>query len=173
MLYLNKVPFCFVVPHGTTGFDYDIEVEYPNGVLASADAKCKIESTDFSDNTIRNTLNKARKQLPDDSPGIVFVKVPPRWIADAKCTAAMLEVAQSFLLVTRRVVSVKYYSSPITFSKNMLRHDHVYKEISNPLTDFGNNTDWSIFKKFVLPPEMNGMPPHWQRIIFFPDGKPR
>jgi hypothetical protein len=55
----------------------------------------------------------------------------------------------------------------------MLRHDHAYKEISNPLTDFGDNADWSIFKKFILPPEMNGMPPHWQRIIFFPDGKPR
>ncbi len=173
MLYLNQVPFRFVVPQGTTGFDYDIEVEYPNGVIASADAKCKIESTDFSERTIRNTLNKARKQLPDDRPGIVFVKVPPRWIADAGSTFAMLDVARSFLRGTRRVVSVKYYSSPITFSNNILRHDHAYKEISNPLTDFGDNADWSIFKKFILPPEMNGMPAHWQRIIFFPDGKPR
>ena len=41
MLYLNKVPFRFVVPQGTTGSDYDIEVEYPNGVVAAADAKCK------------------------------------------------------------------------------------------------------------------------------------
>jgi hypothetical protein len=66
MLYLNRVPFRFVVPQGTTGLDYDIEVEYPNGVIACADAKCKIESTEFSENTIRNTLSKARKQLPDD-----------------------------------------------------------------------------------------------------------
>jgi hypothetical protein len=173
MLYLNKVPFRFVVPQGTTGFDYDIEVEYPNGIVAAADAKCKIESTDFSENTIGNTLSKARKQLPDDSPGIVFVKVPPRWIADPATVVAMLDVARSFLRGTRRVVSVKYYSSPITFADNMLRHDHAYKEISNPMTDFGNDVDWNIFKKFVLPPEMNGMPPHWQRIIFFPDGKPR
>jgi hypothetical protein len=77
MLYLNKVPFRFVVPQGTTGRDYDIEIEYPNGTIASADAKCKIEGTDFSSNTIENTLKKARKQLPDSMPGIVFVKVPP------------------------------------------------------------------------------------------------
>jgi hypothetical protein len=172
MLYLNKVPFRFVVPQGATGFDYDIEIEYPNSVIAAADAKCKIETTDFSENTIRNTLNKARKQLPASSPGIVFVKVPPRWIADAKNVAAMLEVARSFLRRTRRVVSVKYYSSPITFADNMLRHDHAYKELSNPVTDFGNDADWNIFRKFRLPPEMNGMPAHWQRIIFFPDGKP-
>jgi hypothetical protein len=173
MLYLNKVPFRFVVAQGTTGLDYDIEIEYPNGVIAAADAKCKIESTDFSENTIRNTLGKARKQLPDDSPGIVFVKVPPRWISDPATVASTLDVARSFLRGTRRVVSVKFYSSPITFTGNMLRHDHAYKEISNPTTDFGNGVDWNIFKKFVLPPEMNGMPPHWQRIIFFPDGKPR
>jgi hypothetical protein len=173
MLYLNKVPFRFVVPQGTAGLDYDIEVAYPNEIVASADAKCKIEGTDFSENTIENTLKKARKQLPDSMPGIVFVKVPPRWIADPNSVADMLQVARSFLRGTRRVVSVKFYSSPISFSDNMLRHDHAYKEISNPLTDFGNNMDWSIFKKFVLPPELNGMPAHWQRIIFFPDGKPR
>jgi len=39
------------------------------------------------------------------------------------------------------------------------------------VTDFGNGIDWSIFRKFDLPPEANGMPAHWQRIIFFPDGK--
>jgi hypothetical protein len=173
MLYLNGVPFRFVVPQGTAGMDYDVEVEYPGGIVASADAKCKIESTEFSENTIKNTLGKARKQLPDAMPGIVFVKVPPRWIADANCTVAMLEQARSFLCGTRRVVSVKYYSSPITLSNNMLRHDHAYKEISNPVTDFGKDLNWSIFKKFNLPPAMNGMPSHWQRIIFFPDGKPR
>jgi hypothetical protein len=107
MLYLKKVPFRFVVPQGTTGRDYDIEIEYPNGTIASADAKCKIEGTDFSSNTIENTLKKARKQLPDSMPGIVFVKVPPRWIADANSVATMLEVARSFLRGTQRVVSVK------------------------------------------------------------------
>jgi hypothetical protein len=173
MLYLNNVPFRFVVPQGTTGLDYDIEVEYPNGAIASADAKCKIEGTDFSKNTIENTLKKARKQLPDSVPGIVFLKVPPRWIADANSVASMLEVAKSFLRTTRRVVSVKFYSSPISLPNNVLRHDHAYKEISNPSTDFGDNMDWSIFKKHILPTEMNGMPAHWQRIIFFPDGKPR
>jgi hypothetical protein len=173
MLYLNEVPFRFVVPQGTTGFDYDIEVEYRNGVVAAADAKCKIESTDFGESTIKNTLNKARKQLPDASPGIVFVKVPPRWITNPENIVTMVDVARTFLRGTRRVVSVKYYTSPITFVDDMLRHDHAYKEISNPVTDFGNDEDWSIFKKFILPPEMNGMPAHWQRIIFFPDGKPR
>ena len=173
MLYLNQVPFRFVVPQGETGMDYDIEIEYPENLIASADAKCKIESTEFSDNTIKNSLNKARKQLPDNRPGIVFVKVPPSWITDGDRVTTMFNTARDFLRGTRRVVSVKFYSSPVTLANNVLRHDHAYKEVSNPQTDFGENKDWSIFRKFDLPPEFNGMPTHWQRIIFFPDGKPR
>jgi hypothetical protein len=172
MLYLNKVPFRFVVPQGKTGTDYDIEIEYPQGVIASADAKCKIEGTEFSENTIKNSLSKARKQLPDNIPGIVFVKVPPSWISEGDRVQATLTTARDFLRGTRRVVSVKFYSSPITLANNVLRHDHAYKEISNPRTDFGDNKDWDIFRKFDLPPEFNGMPKHWQRIIFFPDGNP-
>jgi hypothetical protein len=158
---------------GTTGTDYDVEIEYPSSVIATADAKCKIEGTEFSENTIRNTLNKARKQLPDDWPGIVFFKVPPAWISDGGRVATMLNAARGFLRGTRRVVSVKFYSSPITLANGILRHDHAYKEISKPLTDSGDNQDWNIFRKFDLPPEWNGMPPHWQRIIFLPDGMPR
>jgi hypothetical protein len=47
MLYLNKVPFRFVVPQGLKRADYDIEVIYPNGLIACADSKCKIETTEF------------------------------------------------------------------------------------------------------------------------------
>jgi len=173
MLILNQVPFRFVVPQGTTGTDYDVEIVYPSGIIACADAKCKIEGTEFSSNTMRNTLNKARKQLPDDRPGIVFIKVPPAWISDIGRVATMVNTAREFLRGTRRVVSVKFYSSPIALADGVLRHDHAYKEISNALTDFGNDQDWNIFRKFELPSEWNGMPPHWQRIIFFPDGKPR
>jgi hypothetical protein len=106
-------------------------------------------------------------------PGIVFVKVPPSWISDGDHVSIMMNTARDFLRGTRLVVAAKFYSSPITLANNVLRHDHAYKEVSNLLTDFGDNKDWSIFRKFDLPPEFNGMPPHWQRIIFFPDGKPR
>jgi hypothetical protein len=55
----------------------------------------------------------------------------------------------------------------------VMMHQHAYKEVSNPKTEFGDGVNWDIFRKFQLPPEMNGMPPHWQRILFFPDGKPK
>lgn len=171
MLYLNRVPFRFVVPQGIKKSDYDFEILYPNNVVACADAKCKIEATEYTENGLRNVLNEGRKQLPNDLPGIVFVKVPARWIADPAFLESSINVARRFLGGVRRIVSVKFYASPLTLRDGVMFHTHAYKEISNMKTDFGDNINWDIFKKHILPPERNGMPEHWQRILFFPDGK--
>jgi hypothetical protein len=48
--------------------------------------------------------------------------------------------------------------------------EYAYKEVSNPVTDFGNGVDWDIFRHHELPPESTGMPEHWQRILFFLTG---
>jgi len=173
MLYLHSAPFRYVVAQGTKGLDYDVEVIYPNGILACADAKCKIEGTEFDAKKITNALKKARKQLPDDRPGIVFVKVPQQWMGVNGFEYTAAGAARAFLRGTRRVVSVKYYVSPLVLLNGWMKHQHAYKEISNPYTDFGNMKNWSLFPKIDVPPEWNGMPPHWQRILFFPDGKPR
>jgi len=173
MLWLHQIPFAYVVPQGVTGKDYDVDILYPNGLHACADAKCKIESTDFGEKTIRNTLDKARKQLPDDKPGIVFAKIPPRWMEEASFLATTIGVAEEFLQTTRRIISVKYYTSPVKFENGVLRVDHAYKEISNRITDFGSGRNWDIFRRIDMRPEWNGMPPWWGRILFYPDGKPR
>jgi hypothetical protein len=174
MLYLNSIQFRYVVPQGTPdGANYDVELFYPNGLIVCGDAKCKIESTEFSINTIDNALEKARTQLPDDRPGIVFVKVPPRWMEVPNFEEATVAIARDFLRTTKRVVSVKYYTSPFSFENGMIKIQHVFKEISNPATDFGNFQNWDIFRKFDLPSEFNGMPPWWQSILCYPDGRAR
>jgi hypothetical protein len=173
MLYLNEVAFRYVKPSGVKGADFDVEITYPNGLVACADAKCKIETTEFGDKTIANTLGSARKQLPKDRPGIVFVKVPQGWMDDPKFVQVCVDVANDFLRGTGRVVSVKYYVSPLTFEGGFLKQQHAYKEISNSKTEFGEGSNWNLFRQFDLPPEANGMPPHWQRVLFFPDGKVR
>jgi hypothetical protein len=58
------------------GSDYDVEVFYPDGFAVPADAKCKFETTEINPQSILNSLEKARKQLPDDRAGIIFTKVP-------------------------------------------------------------------------------------------------
>jgi hypothetical protein len=173
MLYLTQVPFRFISPSGLKRADYDIEVLYPDGLVACADAKCKIEGTAVSYNTIMNTLKDARHQLPDDRPGIAFIKIPFAWMQEPEFDVIALKAAQDFLRNTRRIVSVKYYVGEFVEEGTMMRHRHLYKEFSNPDTRFGQNKNWDVFQRFELPPEANGMPAHWQRILFFPDGKIR
>ena len=84
-----------------------------------------------------------------------------------------ISAAQSFLKGTRRVVSVKFYMSPNSIEGGYIKQRHAYKEISNPDTRFGAARNWNYFCQFDLPPECNGVPPHWQRVLFFPDGKVR
>jgi hypothetical protein len=173
MLYLHQIKFRYVVPSGLKGSDYDVDIIYPNGLAVCGDAKCKVETTEFSWKTIDGTLETARSQLPDEKPGIVFVKIPPKWMETANSANLCHAVGREFLRTTKRVVSVKYYASPLTFMNGVLGIHHAFMEISNPITDFGNYQNWDIFRKNALPPEWNGMPPWWQRIMFYPDGKPR
>jgi hypothetical protein len=167
MLYLRQIRFRYVVPRGRTGSDSDIEVVYPNGLVVCGDAKCKIESTEFSWKTIDYTLEAARSQLPDDRPGIVFVKLPPRWLEIPHFADICVAVASDFLRTTRRVVSVKYYTAQITFVDGALQFQQFAQEISNPITDFGNFHNWNILHM------VDSIPPWWKRIILYPDGKAR
>jgi hypothetical protein len=144
-------------------------VIYPNGLVVSGGAKCKVEATEFG---IDDTLEKARRQLPDDRPGIVFVKVPPKWMDIPHFGDTCVAVARDFLRTTRRVVSVKYYAAPLASIDGMTRIQHAFMEVSNPITDFGNFQNWDIFC-MNMPAEWNGMPPWWQRIMFYPDGEVR
>ena len=76
-----------------------------------------------------------------------------------------------FLRTTRRDVSVKFYVSATVFQSGWVKIEHRFAELSNPVTDFGENVNWDIFHKHTNVPA-SGMPAHWQRILFYPDGVP-
>jgi len=165
MLFLNKVPFRFVIPQGVKKKDYDFDIICANGQAACADAKCKIDETTFSEGGIKEALKKARGQLPNEKPGIIFVKVPEHYLSDPLFQMQSIQIAERFLGGVTRIASVKYYVEPIQFANNVMRIELAHKELSNPRTDFGDGVDWNLFRKHHLPPEANGMPPHYKRII--------
>lgn len=169
LLYINYVPFRFVIPSGNRKSDYDIEILYSNGIEACADAKCKIDTTEFSESGIRNVLKEARDQLPNNRPGIIFVKVPRRWLDNPDFDRVATQCAQRLLGGTDRIVSVKYYTFELTFDNSRLEVTHLTAEFSNERTKFGDNIDWQLFHP-RNPRSPLGMPKHWQRIFYFPDG---
>jgi hypothetical protein len=78
--------------------------------VACADTKCKFESTEVRAESIRDSLEHARSQLPKDRPGIIFVKMPGHWLDAPTSVISFVREAESFLRNTGRVVSVKFYS---------------------------------------------------------------
>jgi hypothetical protein len=175
MLFLNQIRFRYVIPSGAKGgINYDVEIIYPNGTVVCGDAKCNIETTEFREKTIDDRLEKARSQLPDGRPGIIFLKFPPRWMAIPDFDNRLIAVARDFLRTTNRIVSVKFYTSSIAYIDGALKFQHAGKEVSNPITDFGCFQNWSIFRVGDASPDWNGgLPPWWQRIMFYPDGRVR
>jgi hypothetical protein len=171
-LYIHDVAFRFVVPTMTKGKDYDFELLYPDGRSVPADAKCKLESTAIDPTTIRNTLEKARKQLPDDRPGVIFLKVPQAWTDDVSVAVAMVEEGRRYFRNTDRVISIKFYVSHLQTRDGIVHHRHAYREITNETSRFYRGQNWDLFTDYVVPVSWNGMPPKWQRIFFFPASPP-
>ena len=132
MLHSAGVKFQFVEPQGIRGRDYDVEIMLPDGVEVCADAKCKIEATEFSAGTVKNSLDSARKQFPPDRPSAIFIKVPSRWRWEFQRSDELVEIADKFLAGTGRIVSVKFYTCAISYDAGLLTRVQSFKEISNP-----------------------------------------
>ena len=172
MLYSGNVDFRFVEPQQKKGLDYDIEITLSDGLVVCADAECKVEATDFSVDSVRRSLEKARTQFLKDRPSIIFMKVPHRWFEEPIHSVSLNSIAETFLRGTGRIVSVKFYVSHIGYRDKALRHDHAFKDISNPNNRFDSSRDWNMFAEPTAKGGWNGMPPRWKRLLFFPNDGP-
>jgi hypothetical protein len=167
MLHEAAVKFRFVKPQGIKGSDYDIEITLPDGVTVCADAKCKIEATEFSEGTVRNSLGEARKQFPPDRPSAIFVKVPSRWLSQHKKGDELIEIAKKFLAGTGRIVSVKFYTCGISYAGGFINRLQSVKEISNPKNRFDPKRDWNLFGAGA-----DTVQKQWLSLTYFPKRPP-
>jgi hypothetical protein len=165
MLRRNRLSFRYVVPSGTIGNDYDIDILHPSGIIICADAKCKVESTAFRRSTVESTLGRARKQFPKDRPCMVFIKIPSSWMEAPNWKQ---ELGDELLRERRRILSVTYYAIHWVMGAGHVTVRLGYSEVSNETTDFGNNIDWRMFHQ-----EWSGRAPWWQPIVYYPDGRAR
>ena len=172
LLYVNDIEFRFVDPRGRKkGEAYDFELTYPDGVIVCADAKCKLEGSQPNLTSLKHSLRDASRQLPKNRPSVIFVKVPQHWIETSGVYEAMGDETRRFLNGTKRIVSVKYYSSMEEFRPDGILLTHQYREISNPGNRFDTTRDWALFQSPSSPTSAwNGLPPKWKRLIRLPDG---
>lgn len=162
-----KVDFRFNERKMKRGEDFDLLIRLPNGSEVCADTKCKLESTPFSEQTIKNTLGYARKRnLPRDRPGIIFAKIPREWVKDDAGHQQLVEITNRFLTSTGSIVSVKYYTSLVAHDGPVVREIMGWYEISNPGNRFDATAEWRLFPTVSKTATLwNGMPAHWKRLL--------
>jgi hypothetical protein len=105
LILSSGIPFRFVDEIGVTGSDYDIEMHL-NETVVACESKCKIEDTEMSSNSVENTLGQARKQLPADKAGVVFLTIPELWARHPESNDKVIGGINAVFGNTRRISAV-------------------------------------------------------------------
>jgi hypothetical protein len=150
----------FVRPIGRAKQDYDLEIFYPDGYKVCAETEAKIEATTPSARSILRSIQHARKQLPDDAPGVIFIKVPERWIRNIRLADRITNVANGYLNHSEHIRSIKFYSPLTSFTSERTLRLPLYIEFTNPKFP-GRN--WVMFRDENVP--IGGRPPWWLPIF--------
>jgi len=169
-LYVNGWSFRYVDQIGMRRHDYDFEVILHDGMVLCADAKCKIETTALSADTVANAINKALWQLPEERPGLAIIKMPEPWmnLGYENIRPVLREGAIKKLRYTSRIVGVSFYAVSHQFDKGMIEETHHFYHIHNPNNAFGPTRDWDLFhERRRFPPTANKLP-QWISLRAFP-----
>jgi len=101
-----NLSFCFVKRSMSRGKDFDIVITLDSGAKLNCELKVTTEEKDLSKNTILDKFKKARKQLPEEQPGMIFLKIPESWPKQSNAQTVLNESLSEFLRNTNRVVAI-------------------------------------------------------------------
>lgn len=96
----------FINPIGVKQHDYDAEITTPAGRKLCCEIKAKDQSTELCERTIKNTIEGARKQLPKDRPGMVWITIPEEWSKQAGAKTVVDKGVLNALGRSNRLVAV-------------------------------------------------------------------
>lgn len=134
----HGIMFHFSSPKGRKGEDYDIDYVRTDGKLGRCEVESKLQETEFSANSIKNSLKHAKKQLPKGETGIVLLRIPEVWVpwtddGVTKLQAVIKAVEEWFAEEkTKRVSSVVILDSRTDVFGPMMYQAWYFQEYINP-----------------------------------------
>lgn len=147
LISTTGLPFEFLVPTGVLGNDFDVRVSLVTGRI-NCEMKCKLETTELSHGSILSTLNKARKQLPANEPGIIFVKIPEKWVRTQDIERVVGQAISEFFRNTNRVGGLVFHWEewePIL--PNSFARATIYRPESSTNSSFGEHVRRDCFDR--------------------------
>jgi hypothetical protein len=102
LLAYNGYDLEIVKESGIRGDDFDFTATR-NGVTLSVEVTAKDDAS-IAVNTIRNTLNSKRTQVPQHRPAVLYMRIPPEWMEDdpGKAYEIFSEAFNTFCKKSRR-----------------------------------------------------------------------
>jgi len=100
--------FRFVIASGSKGLDYEAEVTTSRDRIVCCEMKAKSEQTALEAQSLWNTLEKARRQLPKNQPGFVLVKIPEEWVNQQDIKATVEHAVAKVFRQSQRVVTIVF-----------------------------------------------------------------
>ncbi len=105
-LHSRNIPFIYVLPRGTKGLDFDIEITSP--VRINCEVKHKIEGTALSKETLERTLSDAKSQVPENEPSLLFIKIPEEWIRSPEISGTIERTLGTFFPRSINVIGIMF-----------------------------------------------------------------
>jgi hypothetical protein len=106
LLMRSGIRVNFVEPSGRKGHDFDVAAIIDDLPVA-CEMKTKVEvAARPSVTAIRASIEQARKQLPTDSPSVVFLKLPESWLDTVEGQSLALDGIREGMRQTRRINAV-------------------------------------------------------------------
>ncbi len=165
LLLIRDVIFRFIWPSGVKGESFDLEIMFPNGKTVCADTKCQLETGSYSAKGLRNKLDHARKQLPKDYPGVIFIKIPQKWHINQDLLENIEDVCQEFFRGTKRIVSIEIYSAIVEIENNILYDRYIGTEFRNQDHRFVPSINWRLFTFPAIQHLLPANPQSWRRLV--------
>lgn len=153
MLQMAGVAFRYVKRIQQTGFDYDIELFHPNGVLCCVEAKCRIEAANFNLRAVGKRLREATNQLPQLRPGILMIKIPQGWTTEPGFYDKFENMVRGFLNETKRIVLVHGFTVSSAVVNDRLVIRPLGRDYVNKKHRFDPRINWILFRFPLAPME--------------------
>jgi hypothetical protein len=91
---------------GSKRDDFDADITSPSGRLICCEIKAKEDTSEVTRKKIENSIEAARKQLPKNKPGLVWIRIPELWASQIGTKGIVDEAVRRALRKSNRLVAI-------------------------------------------------------------------
>ncbi len=164
----------FIIPEGLLGENYDLEMSR-DAVTICCEVKIKLEAAALTEKGLYNSLEHARKQLPKNKPGLIFLRVVGnKTNSELQAKANLVQPAiRRLFRQTRRIIGVVLLTRMYEHMEDQTTAWNLWRTIPNLKSDYSMllldnfpNEDVNVDRKSPLWTYLNKYYPRFIQDIF-------